>query len=279
MELISTPFAPRAKELDPVEGVGWGNRCSLRLVSGPTYHDIELVTNIIDPTDIERVEVTLNGSPIINVSGKTLVNIQKHKKTYAEDGRYVIPFGESEYRTKIGVRQSDLVTLQGEIWFIYITLKTTPSQSAPTTPSIRARAHVLAAQATRYYLPRLYELTWFASATGRTPFDFAERSQFLNLKRIHFLDDSVERVRVLRDDVEEYNVRKGDNAYDLAAAGQEQNTGWFSVDFTRYGFGADGVLNTAATKQLAFELDKSQTGSVPVVVEAIQQTAALPTSA
>lgn len=276
MELISTPFAPRAKELDPVEGVGWGNRSSLRMVSGPTYHDIELVTNIKNPSDIERVEVTLNGSPIINVSGQTLVNIQKHKKTYAQDGRYVIPFGESEYRTKIGVRQSDLVTLQGEIWFIYITLKSTPSESAPTTPSIRARAHVLAAQSKRYYMPRLYELTWFASATGRTPFDFAERSKYLNLKRIHFLDDSIERVRVLRDDVEEYNARKEDNAYDLAAAGQEQNDKWFSIDFTRYGFGADGVLNTAAAKQLAFELDKAETGSVPVIVEAIQQMEALP---
>ncbi|MGR5080910.1 major capsid protein P2, partial [Photobacterium swingsii] len=57
MELLSTKFAPRPKELDPVEGVGWGNRATLRLVSGPTYHCIELVTDILDPKDIERVEV------------------------------------------------------------------------------------------------------------------------------------------------------------------------------------------------------------------------------
>lgn len=278
MELIQTPFAPRAKELDPLEGVGWGNRASLRLVSGPTYHDLELVTNITNPEDIERVEVHLNGTPIINVSGSTLVNIQKHKKTFTEDGRIVIAFGESEYRTKIGVRQSDLVTKQGEIWFVYVTLKTSPSNDAPATPSIRARAHVLPSQATRYYLPRLYELTWFAASTGRTPFDFAERSPYLNLKRIHFLDNTVERVRVLRDNIEEYNARKEDNAYDLASAGQEQNPDWFSVDFTRYGFGSDGLLNTSANQQLAFELDKSQTGSVRVIVEAVEQVQPLPTS-
>lgn len=276
IELVNTPFAPRAKELDPVEGVGWGNRCSLRLVAGPTYHDLELVTNITDPADIERVEVSLNGKPIISVSGTTLKNILGHKKTFSEAGRYVIPFGESEFRTKMGVRQTDLVTLAGEIWFVYIQLKAKTGVDAPT---IRARAHVLPAQSTRYYLPRMYELTWFASATGRTPFDFSERSAALNIKRIHFLDSSVDRVRVIRDDVEEYNANKIDNAYDLAASDQQQNADWFSVDFTRYGFGADGLLNTAATRQLAFELDKSAVGSVPVIVEAVEQVTPLPTTA
>jgi hypothetical protein len=274
MELINTPFAPRAKELDPIEGVGWGNRCSLRLVAGPTYHDLELVTNITDPLDIERIEVTLNGKPIISASGTTFSKVLKHKKTFGESGRYIIPFGESEFRTKMGVRQSDLVTLQGEIWFVYITLKA--KDAGTPAPSMRMRAHVLPSQSTRYYMPRLYELTWFASATGRTPFDFAERSPALNLKRIHFLDGSVERVRIIRDDIEEYNATKIDNAYDLAASEQEQNTDWFSVDFTRYGFGADGMLNTAATRQLAFELDKSAVGSVPVIIEAVEQVTALP---
>ncbi|MGF1734348.1 major capsid protein P2 [Photobacterium satsumensis] len=275
MELVQTPFAPRPKELDPVEGVGWGNRASLRLVSGPTYHSIELVTDITDPTDIERVEVSLNGSAKINVTGETLVKLQAHRKNYAQDGRYVISFGDATLRTKIGVRQTDLVTLAGEIWFVYITLK---SKSAGTTaPSIRARAHVLPAQSVRYYMPRIYELTWFASATGRTPFDFSERSPALNLKRIHFLDNSIDRVRVLRDSFEEMNVTKDDNAYDLAQAKKEQNPEWFSLDFIRYGFGADGMLNTAARSQLAFELDKSKVGSVPVIIEAVEQVNALPT--
>lgn len=104
MELVQTPFAPRPKELDPVEGVGWGNRASLRLVSGPTYHSIELVTDITDPTDIERVEVSLNGSAKINVTGETLVKLQAHRKNYAQPGRYIISFGDATLRTKIGVR-------------------------------------------------------------------------------------------------------------------------------------------------------------------------------
>jgi hypothetical protein len=235
---------------------------------------LELVTNITDPLDIERIEVQLNGKPIISASGSTFAKVLKHKKTFGESGRYIIPFGESEFRTKMGVRQSDLVTLQGEMWFVYITLKA--KDAGTPMPQMRMRAHVLPAQSTRYYIPRLYELTWFASATGRTPFDFAERSPALNLKRIHFLDSSVERVRIIRDDVEEYNATKIDNAYDLAASDQEQNTDWFSVDFCRYGFGADGMLNTAATRQLAFELDKSAVGSVPVIIEAVEQVTALP---
>ncbi|KLU99037.1 membrane protein, partial [Photobacterium aquae] len=53
--------------------------------------------------------------------------------------------------------------------------------------------------------------------------------------------------------------------------------GWFSLAFIRYGFGADGMLNTAARSQLAFELDKESVGSVPVIVEAVEQVTALPT--
>ncbi|MGF1702519.1 major capsid protein P2 [Photobacterium makurazakiensis] len=277
MELLQTKFAPRPKELDPVEGVGWGNRASLRLVSGPTYHSIELITDITDAKDIERVEVSLNGSAKISVSGETLVKLQAHRKNYAEQGRYILSFGDPTLRTKIGVRQTDLVTLGGEIWFIHITLKAKDGDVA--TPTIRARAHVLPAQATRYYMPRIYEITWFAAATGRTPFDFAERSPALNLKRIHFLDDSIDRIRVVRDTFEEINVTKIDNAFDLAQSKKEQNQGWFSLDFIRYGFGADGMLNTAARSQLTFELDKNKVGSVPVIVEAVEQVNALPTKA
>ncbi|GAL02949.1 outer membrane receptor protein [Photobacterium aphoticum] len=277
MELLQTPFAPRPKELDPVEGVGWGNRASLRLVSGPTYHSIELVTDITDPTDIERVEVSLNGSAKVSVSGETLVKLQAHRKNYAEDGRYILSFGDATLRTKIGVRQTDLVTLGGEIWFVYITLKSKPAGTTP--PTIRARSHVLPSQAQRYYMPRLYELSWFASSTGRTPFDFAERSPALNIKRIHFLDNSIDRIRVLRDSYEELNVTKDDNAFDLAQSKKEQNAGWFSLDFIRYGFGADGMLNTAARNQLAFELDKNQVGSVPVIIEAVEQVNPLPVKA
>ncbi len=274
MELLSTKFAPRPKELDPVEGVGWGNRASLRLVAGPTYHSIELVTDITNPKDIERVEVSLNGSAIVNVTGETLVKLQAHRKNFAEAGRYVLSFGDPTLRTKIGVRQTDLVTLGGEIWFVHITLKSKAAGTA--APSVRARAHVLPSQSQRYYMPRLYELTWFASASGRTPFDFAERSPALNLKRIHFLDDSISRVRVVRDTYEEMNITKEDNAFDMAQAKKEQNQGWFSLDFIRYGFGADGMLNTAARTQLTFELDKSAIGSIPVVVEAVEQVNPLP---
>ncbi len=77
----------------------------------------------------------------------------------------------------------------------------------------------------------------------------------------------------LRDDREEMNVNKADNAFDLSAAGLEQNEGWFSLDFVRTGFGAESKLRTQATRALQFELEKSAAGSVPVIIEAIEQVA------
>lgn len=277
MDLMTKPFAPRPKELDPFEGVGWGNRCNLRIVSGPTYHSIELVTNITDPADIERIEVAKDGSAIYEISGKELVAVMKHRKQYQQEGRYVIPFGDDSMKTKIGMRQTDLVTLAGELWFIHVTLKGgKPAETA--APTIRARAHVLPSQSQRFFMPRMKKLTWNAPAAGRTPFDFAERGAGLTIKRVHFDDASIERVRVVRDDVEEINVTRVDNDFDLAAADLEQNPGFFSLDFVRYRLGAEARLPTFATRSLTFELEKTAHGAVPVLVEMVEQVAAIPTA-
>lgn len=272
MEMMNTPFNPRPRELDPVEGVNWGNQATLRVVSGPTYQNIELVTDIVEPSDIERVTLKLNGKEIIGVTGQDLIDFQEHRKQYTQAGRYVLPFADLMLRTKAGVRTGELVTLQGEIWMVYIQLK---AKSGVAAPQIRARAHTTAAQSRRVYLPRLYSLTWYAAVSGRTPFDFAERSPYLSIKRIHFKDDSITRLRVTRDEREEINVSKADNAFDLAVAGLEQNAGWFSLDFVRTGFGVEGRLPTNAVKQLQFEIEKSSAGSVPVLIEAIEQVGEL----
>jgi len=269
MEALNTLFNPRPKELDPVEGVAWGNQATLRLVSGPTYQNLELVTDISDPADIERVRITYNGKEIISLSGQDMVDLQEHRSNYVSAGRYVIPFSDMTMRTKLGVRQGELVTLPGAIWFVYIQLV---SKSA-AAPSIRARAHITEAQTQRVFMPRLYSLTWFASAAGRTPFDWSERSPYLSIKRIHFKDSSIIRARVLRDDREEMNVSKEDNAFDLSYAGLEQNDGWFSLDFVRTGFGSESKLKTQAVRALQFELEKSASGSVPLIIEAIEQVA------
>ncbi|WP_275725337.1 major capsid protein P2 [Vibrio furnissii] len=268
MEALQTLFNPRPKELDPVEGVAWGNQATLRLVSGPTYQNLELVTDIVDPADIERVRITFNGKEIVSLSGQDMVDLQEHRANYVQAGRYVISFSDLTMRTKIGVRQSELVTLPGEIWFVYIQLK---AKTGVAAPSIRARAHITEAQSQRIFMPRIYSLTWFASAAGRTPFDWAERSPYLNISRVHFKDGTIERVRVVRDDREEMNVNKADNAFDLASVGLEQNDGWFSLDFVRTGFGTEGKLKTQAVRALQFELEKSSSGSVPLIVEAIEQ--------
>ncbi|MDW3169916.1 major capsid protein P2, partial [Vibrio sp. Y184] len=123
MEALKQPFNPRPRELDPVEGVNWGNQATLRLVSGPTYQNIELVTDILDAADIERITVKVNGREIVNVTGQDLIDLQEHKKEYVQAGRYVLNFSDLSMRTKLGIRTGELVTLQGEIWFMYIQLK------------------------------------------------------------------------------------------------------------------------------------------------------------
>ncbi|MBM4901033.1 hypothetical protein HYO40_23145, partial [Vibrio parahaemolyticus] len=102
MEALKQPFNPRPRELDPVEGVNWGNQATLRLVSGSTYQNIELVTDILDPADIERIAVKMNGREIVNVTGQDLIDLQEHKKEYVQAGRYVLNFSDMTMRTKLG---------------------------------------------------------------------------------------------------------------------------------------------------------------------------------
>ena len=64
--------------------MNWGNQASLRLVSGPTYQSIELVTDITNPADIERVRITLNGKEVYNLTGQDLVDIQEHRKQFTQ---------------------------------------------------------------------------------------------------------------------------------------------------------------------------------------------------
>ena len=82
----------------------------------------------------------------------------------------------------------------------------------------------------------------------------------------------------MRDSREEMNVSKADNAFDLAIADLEQNTNWFSLDFIRTGFGVEGRLPTNAIESLSFELDKTEAGAVPVLIEAIEQVALIQSS-
>ncbi|BDU42891.1 major capsid protein P2 [Vibrio nigripulchritudo] len=274
MQSLQMRYNPRSRNLDPVEGVNWGNQATLRLVSGPTYQQIELVTDITNASDIERVMLKQGSKEVVNVTGQDLIDIQEHRKQFTEAGRFVLSFADETMRTKAGVRAGELVTLPGEIWFVYIQLKNKASTVAP--PKIRARALTTESQPVRYYLPRIYSLTWNAAATGITPHDFAERSPYLTIKRIHFRDDSIESVGVKRDSVVETIVSKQDNAFDLAKAGLEQNTGWFSLDFVANGFGMESRLQTAAKSQLAFEIDKTKTGAIPVLVEALEQVTPLP---
>jgi hypothetical protein len=267
-------YNPRPKELDPVEGVYWGRQAHLRLVTGPTYQQIELVTNITDAADIDYVRLTLNGSPVVDVTGQDLVDIQEHRGNYVEDGRYIIPFADLGMKTKQGIRHGELVTLPGELWMMYIQLKNKDGDAAP--PSIEARAHTTAAQQERYFLPELKTFTWNGSKVGRQMFDYPERSPYNAIKRMHFQTDDIARVRVVRDDVEEMNVTREDNGFDLRVVGLEQNSGYFSLDFVRFGFGSEGKLNTAAQRQLGFELDLEKVGPVNVLIEGIKQVKPLP---
>ncbi|MBY6095130.1 major capsid protein P2 [Ferrimonas balearica] len=246
---------------------------TIELQVGPTYQSIEIITNNIPKTKV-KFRLELNGEPIVVVSGSDLVMRQNYKGNHVEDGRYIIDFACPNYRTKNGIRSGELVTLDTDILTLYIELA-----DVVDGWSIRGRAWITAAQPARYFVPKIFSLNYDAMASGDNDYIWPNRSQTRFIRRLHFKASNIEKLTMYRDDTKRHEVRAADNNFDLTLHGLAPQSGYFHFDPGQLGFGLDGLLPTAAAKELKFVLNKAAPGTVPVLVEMLEQVAQIPTAA
>ncbi|MCG9578808.1 major capsid protein P2 [Vibrio tubiashii] len=78
-------------KLNSMVGAAWGQKGTLPIPNGPTYHELELETN-----------------------ADALLMLERYKRRDPTSGHYIIPFSDVVARTKNGGRYTGLVTELGD---------------------------------------------------------------------------------------------------------------------------------------------------------------------
>ena len=266
IDIAINGYKPMPTELRPFATVGKNQRNQLDVVTGATFQSIELVTNITDPALIPKVQVELNGTMIVDLTGSDLLSLSKYAKRDRAAGRYTIPFSHPEARTMEGMRLGELVTLPTD--------NVTFGETLEVVPTLRARDMVTPSQARRVFIPKLDAVNVNAPSDGENVYSWANRSPALFIRRLHLQSEDITKLKVYRDDLKVFEASAVDNIADLSEGGDnapQANT--FHFDPAHTGFHLQGLFPTIASKELAFKYDIATAGNVRVIRETIQQVA------
>lgn len=276
IDIAVNGYKPQPLELRPFNTAQKNAKNQCEIVVGPTYQAIEIITNITDLALITNVMLELNGRPIVNLSAielKTL--IEGYSKRDRAAGRIVIPFYRPESRTMEGMRMGELVTLPTD----NLTLTVTLGDTQAVVPTLRARALVTPSQPVRYFLPLLDSVDFNTPASGENVWSWNDRRASLFIRRLHFKADANDMtyLRTYRDDLKVFEASAVDNTQDLTEGGDNaQVAGYFHFDPAHIGFALQGLYPTIAAKELLFKYTKTNSGSMHVVRELLEQVQALP---
>lgn len=256
------------KPLNSFNGVGFNSKASMSLPVGPTYNEIHLITSLT-AAQIRQVSVVLNGDTIIQVSGEDLVMMEKYKGHYVEDGVFVIPFTNPTAKNQNGGMFGGLVTLAGE----NITLEVEIGNGSGAL-TLEAIAFQTPAQAQRMWLSRIRTHVMQASAEGWNDFTTFPAGAAINLRRVYF-KGAVNRLKIERDNLILFDTKATAQAVQQKRVGRFPQSGIYVFDPTMYGYEQADVLNTGYQSEFVFRADVAEAKPIPILVESIQQVAAL----
>ncbi|NTS77339.1 hypothetical protein HR060_10730 [Catenovulum sp. SM1970] len=271
---LKTSYRPMSRDLSPFNKIGSNLKGSVKLDVGMTYHQIQLIGNITDPTLIEQVELKLNGEVIKTYTGEQLVMLEKYKKQPAQAGRYIFPLANIDARNVGGIMTGALVTYATDELILYVKFA---DLSSVSTPELRARAFWLPNQFPRKFIPRSYETTLHLPKSGKNSKDW-ERDARKSIQRLHMLPDkgAIERLEIHRDNKIEFEADKTDIDYDLTSIGGQHaqkapQTDYLHFDTGASGFVEKGLFPTAAKSHLRFSLFATEADTtVTVLVEELE---------
>ena len=254
-------------------GSGYSEEWSIKLQAGMTYHTVELETNLKEIPTIKKVTLDIGGTPVCYATN-VMMNLiddlyQKHKAT----GRFIFDFSKYEYRSPAGIYQTQLVTGIRDDVTLLIEFGE-KGATDPEIPTLKAKAWVTDNDnAGRVFVPSRYELTQYSAAAGEHTWIFPNGSPHRHIQRIIFDESQVaiSKIKVKRGTRTIHTVTRSDLDYMLQRhAGVALQAGYCVLDFTLFGFGSHGAMNTAG---LSFELDVDGSGAIKTYVEGYEQVA------
>lgn len=265
-------FQPVMIQCASPTGSGYNEDWTIKLQSGMTYHSIELETNLLEVKTIKKVTVDIGGTPVAYASNEILDLLDKLYKKHQKTGRFVLDFSKFEYRSLAGILQTQLVTYLRDDVTLTVEFGSKGSTD-PAIPTLKAKAWVTSNDsAGRLFIPMRYELTQYCSAAGDHDWVFPNGSATKYLQRIIFKEDNlnISEIKVKRGRNTIHEVKRSDLDYMLQRhADVALQAGYCVLDFTLFGFGTHGSINT---KNLSFELVTDGEGSIKTYVEGYEQS-------
>lgn len=271
MQIVAGGYAPKPKDLAGWSGVAANTPAHVDITTGPTIQRLEFITNYTDVAKIPKIRLELNGTDIVSLTGEELKSVMNgYIGLESEAGRFIIDFAAMECRTQAGVRAGELVTLPSD----KLTLHVEFGEVVGTAPTIRSRMFVTPAQAVRRILPRLYSTIYDASSSGDNDWFYRNGSVNRFIRRMHMRSADLTYLKIERDGKNEFEATAADNAFDLGRYKRNPLAGVYTFDPVAHGFGLEGLFPTHGN-ELKFILRMANAGSVPVVIEEIEQKATL----
>lgn len=254
-------------------GSGYDEEWTIKLQAGMTYHAVELETNLAEVPTIKKVTIDIGGTPVAYASNEIMDMLDKAYQKFQQSGRFIFDLSKFEYRSPAGIYQTQLVTNLRDDVTVKIELGAKHAND-PIVPTIKAKAWVTDNdKAGRLYVPNRYELTQYCAASGEHVWEFPNGSAHRHIQRIVFKEDvvNISKITVKRGTRTIHTVHRSDLDYMLRRhAGVALQAGYCILDFTVFGFGSHGAINTAGLK---FELETDGAGAIKTYVDGYEQVA------
>ncbi|CAM3709096.1 hypothetical protein VA7868_02934 [Vibrio aerogenes CECT 7868] len=255
-------------KMNSFTGVGYGEKATLTVPTGPTYEEIFLETNLT-PEQLKRVSVTLNGDEIIVLDGKLMKALEAYKGMPSSPGFYHIPLADISAKTKNGMRYSALVTEQGDNIILEVEIASSSDDNAPGI-MLKGHASVSPEQPMRVVVPQIKRQTMQASST---------ENEFLNLvsgpyilvRRMFFLSEKVNALEIHNDYIKVYDTTKTVEMMRAKRNKKYWPSDMYVFDPIMRGYFIDELFRTEHINELKFTVKTDEPGeAIPIIVESVK---------
>lgn len=260
-------------------------KATVKLQGGPTYHRLQLLTNATF-AQIDRVRLTNHGVEKASWKGFQLQYMQQYLGSYIDSGtsRITIPFSENQCRTDEGIDYTELVTNTNDSWVLEVYFKNVASisirglaeRSSAFQEVVNADGTVSLLNKVRTHIRRSQTLQMQAHALGENIYADFPAAEGRRIRRMFFECADIEKLVVVRDGIEQFDIDVADNIYIQKEAGRFPQDGMFCFDPLLHGFGKMDLFRTLSSDgELLFKVHikhdaEKAPGVIPVFVDYIE---------
>lgn len=217
------------KKAPSFNGGGYNQEFYLQIPNGLNLKRTLLELTNLEHSQIKRVRVEFNGSPIYDIEGMYFVMRDKYLKQKIASNMLTIPFADETMLNQPSQNLTGLVTMPNENWVLRIDVgaPTSAQTQANAVPAIKA--HFIASPAPefgRVTMPRIMSEVISSNRSGELEVDHFVRKQSIAptaLRRAFYRSGNVAELEIRQNGKVIYEATKAVNDYELERRRREVN--------------------------------------------------------